>query len=211
MGFGKKLEKKMSEKGLKQADIVRATGISKTTLSSMINRDNTKVDVEIFIRICDALGCKPEDFADEILSNGDTRMKLVSNFNKRFKEAFGDRSVTEFAAEIGVSKQAISSYLNGTRKPKEIVTGVIANKLNVSPAWLMGYDVSKEFDASADCLLSNSANQSQSLTAAENQLLEDFRVLDKDGQAKLIALADDLAQLERLKKHNTPAAKSEDA
>lgn len=71
-------------------------------------------------------------------------MKLVSNFNERFKEAFGDRSVTEFATEIGVSKQAISSYLNGTRKPKEIVTGVIANKLNVSPAWLMGYDVSRE-------------------------------------------------------------------
>lgn len=69
MGFGKKLEEKMSEKGFKQADLVRATGISKTTLSSMINRDNTKVDVEVFIRICAVLGCKPEDFTDEILSN----------------------------------------------------------------------------------------------------------------------------------------------
>lgn len=66
MGFGKKLEEKMLEKGLKQADLVRATGISKTTLSSMINRDNTKVDVESFIRICDVLGCAPEDFASEI-------------------------------------------------------------------------------------------------------------------------------------------------
>lgn len=27
-------------------------------------------------------------------------MKLVSNFNDRFKEAFGGRSVTEFANEI---------------------------------------------------------------------------------------------------------------
>lgn len=66
MGFGKKLEEKMLEKGLKQADLVRATGISKTTLSSMINRDNTKVDVESFIRICDVLGCAPEDFASDI-------------------------------------------------------------------------------------------------------------------------------------------------
>lgn len=71
-------------------------------------------------------------------------MKMVSNFNERFKEAFGDRSVTEFAAEIGVAKQTISSYLNGIRKPKGIVTGVIANRLNVNPAWLMGYDVPKE-------------------------------------------------------------------
>lgn len=69
MGFGKKLEEKMLEKGLKQADLVRATGISKTTLSSMINRDNTKVDVEVFIRICDVLGCAPEDFANDIPKN----------------------------------------------------------------------------------------------------------------------------------------------
>ncbi|MBD5128490.1 MAG: helix-turn-helix transcriptional regulator [Ruminococcaceae bacterium] len=66
MGFGKKLEEKMSAKGLKQADIVRATGISKTTLSSMISRDNTKVDVEMFIRICDLLECDPMDFASEV-------------------------------------------------------------------------------------------------------------------------------------------------
>ncbi|MDE6733786.1 MAG: helix-turn-helix transcriptional regulator [Oscillospiraceae bacterium] len=67
MGFGKKLEEKMLAKGMKQADLVRATGISKTTLSSMISRDNTKVDVDAFIRICKVLGCKPEDFADEIM------------------------------------------------------------------------------------------------------------------------------------------------
>lgn len=67
MGFGKKLEQKMNEKGLKQADIVRATGIPKTTLSSMINNDNRKVDVEYFIRICNILDCKPEDFSEEIL------------------------------------------------------------------------------------------------------------------------------------------------
>lgn len=66
MGFGKKLEEKMSEKGLKQADLVRATGISKTTLSSMISRDNTKVDVEIFIKICKYLGCDPMDFSDDV-------------------------------------------------------------------------------------------------------------------------------------------------
>lgn len=69
MGFGKKLEEKMIEKGLKQADLVRLTGIPKTTLSSMLNRDNTKVDVQIFIKICDILGCAPEEFASEIPTN----------------------------------------------------------------------------------------------------------------------------------------------
>lgn len=71
-------------------------------------------------------------------------MKLVSNFNERFKEAFGHRNVTDFATEIGVSKQTVSAYLNGVRKPKPIVSAEIARKLNVNPAWLLGYDVEKE-------------------------------------------------------------------
>ncbi len=70
-------------------------------------------------------------------------MKLVSNFNERFKEAFENRSVTEFAAEIGVSKQTISAYLNSSRKPKRIVAEKIAQHLNVSPVWLLGYDAPK--------------------------------------------------------------------
>ena len=70
-------------------------------------------------------------------------MKLVSNFNERFKEAFQGRGVTDFAAEVGVSKQTISAYLTGSRKPKRIVAETIARHLNVSPAWLMGYDVPK--------------------------------------------------------------------
>lgn len=101
MGFGKKLEEKMLEKGLKQADLVRATGISKTTLSSMISRDNTKVDVEVFIRICDVLGCAPEDFASDIpkniSQNGDILtpdekelLDTYRNFNDEGKEKLLD-------------------------------------------------------------------------------------------------------------------------
>lgn len=101
LGFGKKLEEKMLEKGLKQADLVRATGISKTTLSSMISRDNTKVDVEVFIRICDVLGCAPEDFASDIpkniSQNGDILtpdekelLDTYRNFNDEGKEKLLD-------------------------------------------------------------------------------------------------------------------------
>lgn len=93
MGFGKKLEEKMLEKGLKQADLVRATGISKTTLSSMINRDNTKVDVESFIRICDVLGCAPEDFASEIPKKTQSHMNSVKITELSSQE---QRLITEY-------------------------------------------------------------------------------------------------------------------
>lgn len=88
MGFGKKLEDKMRAKGLKQADLVRATGISKTTLNSMIVRDNTKVDVEIFMKICNVLGCDPMDFADEVIKKPTTNGEMLTKDEKQLLDYF---------------------------------------------------------------------------------------------------------------------------
>lgn len=52
MGFGKLLEKKMKEKNIKQSELAKAVGIPKTTLSSIISRDNNKVEIEKFLSIC---------------------------------------------------------------------------------------------------------------------------------------------------------------
>ena len=40
MGFGKLLEQKMKEKNVKQSELAKAIDIPKTTLSSIILRDN---------------------------------------------------------------------------------------------------------------------------------------------------------------------------
>ncbi|MBE6851065.1 MAG: LexA family transcriptional regulator [Ruminococcus sp.] len=65
MGFGKLLEEKMKEKGVKQAELAAAVGLPKTTLSSMILRDNTKIEIEKFLDICEYLDCNPEEFYSE--------------------------------------------------------------------------------------------------------------------------------------------------
>lgn len=88
MGFGKKLEEKMLAKGMKQADLVRATGISKTTLSSMIGRDNTKVDVDVFIRICNVLGCDPMDFAEDVPTTAVPSTDLLTSNEKQMLDYF---------------------------------------------------------------------------------------------------------------------------
>jgi DNA-binding Xre family transcriptional regulator len=62
MAFGKKLEAMLEKKGISQSDLARQTGISKTTLSSMLSRDVSKVDIEMFLAICRALGCQPDEF-----------------------------------------------------------------------------------------------------------------------------------------------------
>ena len=67
----------------------------------------------------------------------------VTTFSERLKEALGDCSATEFAKKIGVSKQTISAYLTGVRKPKRPSLKVIAEALGVNEAWLLGYNTPK--------------------------------------------------------------------
>lgn len=66
MSFGKMLERKMLDKKIKQADLAKAVGIPKSTLNSIIGRDNTKVEIETFLKICEVLDCEPEEFSEEI-------------------------------------------------------------------------------------------------------------------------------------------------
>ena len=70
-------------------------------------------------------------------------MKLISSFQERFAEAAGEINVTQLADKLGISKQSVSAYLNGTRRPKQLTVSAIAQILRVDPAWLMGYDVEK--------------------------------------------------------------------
>lgn len=69
MGFGKLLKEKMQMRNIKQSELSAALGIPKTTLSSMINRDNMKVDIEILLKICDYLECDPEDFYQDYVKS----------------------------------------------------------------------------------------------------------------------------------------------
>ncbi len=72
-------------------------------------------------------------------------MKLVSDFQKRFRECLrsNNYTLTEYAKIINVSKQTISAYCNGVRKPKLPMIKNIAESFGVSEAWLLGFDVEK--------------------------------------------------------------------
>lgn len=69
MGIGKKLSDKINQKGLTKKQVAEAAQVPATTLYSIIQRDNTKVEIDAFLRICDVLGCAPEDFASDIPKN----------------------------------------------------------------------------------------------------------------------------------------------
>ena len=48
---------------------------------------------------------------------------------------------TEFCDKTKITKSALSNYLNGDRIPRQEQISKIADAFNISPAWVMGYDV----------------------------------------------------------------------
>lgn len=89
MGFGKLLEEKMKAKGVRQAELAAAVGLPKTTLSSMILRDNSKIGLDKFLEICEYLDCHPEEFYVQYGYRGSA--KMPPQFAKKYDslDAFG--------------------------------------------------------------------------------------------------------------------------
>jgi len=64
----------------------------------------------------------------------------------RIKKALAERNMTaaELAKKSGIGKGSISKYINGLVIPKRDAVGAMSDALNVSPAWLMGYDLTMD-------------------------------------------------------------------
>lgn len=64
--------------------------------------------------------------------------KRMPIFMERFRELQGERSNTEFAEFLGISRQTVGFYCNGDRIPDAYMLRYIAEKCNVSSDWLIG-------------------------------------------------------------------------
>ena len=71
---------------------------------------------------------------------------LVDTFANRLSYALTLRNMKpiELAEITKIDKSKISSYMSGRYKAKTDGLKIIADALNVSPIWLMGYDVPME-------------------------------------------------------------------
>lgn len=72
--------------------------------------------------------------------------EIKAEIKDRLKEALAIRQMkaVDLVEASGVPKSAISFYLAGKSKPKADRLYTIAQVLNVSEAWLLGYDVPME-------------------------------------------------------------------
>lgn len=69
--------------------------------------------------------------------------RIVEEFKKRLDIAlsYAGMKPAELAQRTGISDSTISQYRSGYSKPKDERLVLIANVLQVDPAWLMGIDV----------------------------------------------------------------------
>lgn len=66
------------------------------------------------------------------------------SFKDRLQQAINENNIKpiDLANKTKLSKSLISGYLNGKYLARQDKLSILANALNVSEAWLMGYDVS---------------------------------------------------------------------
>lgn len=71
--------------------------------------------------------------------------KKVATFEERIRELLDSASGSdsEIGRKLGVSRQTISAWKNGSRSPRGPMIEHIASTLKVSVQWLMGFDVPK--------------------------------------------------------------------
>lgn len=112
-------------------------------------------------------------------------MEFANNLkNARLTAQLTQQQVAE---SMGITKSTYCGYETGKRQPDVQKIKQLSEILNVP----------------SDILLGTGKRNVPPLSAQEHQLLDLFRRLNKEGQEKLIDLADDLVQSEKYIKNNS--------
>ena len=104
----------------------------------------------------------------------------VETFGKRLNKALGIRGMkpSELCNITKIPRSSMTTYLSGDYEPKQDRIYLIAKALNVSEAWLMGYDVPMNRDTL----------DKQPLTEGEAKLLELFRQSPVENRQMIIEM-----------------------
>lgn len=99
---------------------------------------------------------------------------------KRIKEALTLRDMTQadLCRITGIGKSAMSQYVNGSFAPRQDRSLAIANALNVSVAWLMGFDVPMERETPAIAF-----------DDGLREVIENYQSMTPDNRSRLLELS----------------------
>lgn len=116
--------------------------------------------------------CNTSDRLKEIMAKTGMKQVDILRAARPFCEKFG----------VKLEKNDLSQYVNGKVEPGQEKLTILGLALNVSEAWLMGYDVSMTRENERQLVSLNE------LSDAERRLVELFRKLPKETQDSFPAL-----------------------
>lgn len=118
-------------------------------------------------------------------------IRIIEEFKIRFQKALEYRNLKpiDIARRTGISEATISQYRSGYSKPKEERLTIIANALDVNPAWLMGLNAPMTVPASSP------PSPSPDLDPDDQELLSKYHMLSDEGKGMLQDRADELIAL----------------
>jgi transcriptional regulator with XRE-family HTH domain len=107
----------------------------------------------------------------------------VASCGKRISKALAIREMrqSELCKLANVPKSSLSLYLSGAYEPKQDRIYAMAKALNVSEAWLMGYDVPME-------RVDYTSPEEPELSEGEKMLLDLFRQVPEDQQQLVLGM-----------------------
>lgn len=109
------------------------------------------------------------------------RQETISVRIKRALKIKGMKQ-SELCKLANIPKSSLSQYLNGDFEPKQDRIYLMAQALNVSEAWLMGFDVPMERQLKKD------SPTEPNLSEGEKMLLELFRRVPEEQQTLVLNL-----------------------
>ena len=109
----------------------------------------------------------------------------IATFAERLAEAMRIREVsqTELHNRTGINKSSISTYLKGEYEAKQNKVYEIARALSVSPAWLMGYDVSMNGEEKENAETGGAS--APAIDLDEAAVLSQYRRLSPEGKEEI--------------------------
>lgn len=105
----------------------------------------------------------------------------IHSFSSRLQEAMNMRGIkqADLCALTQIPKSAMSQYVNGAFEPKQDRLWKLARALQVSEAWLMGYDVPMEQNVNIELSNDEDKDISGALFRLQKEL-EPFGLTDED-------------------------------
>ncbi len=187
-----RLAEAMNIKKYKQADLVRLTGIDKSSISLYLKGKYSPKGIKL-VKLANALNVSPSWLSGfNVPINSDINTTNPSLYNKpstiiRNRRTELGLTVEELAKAVGVNESKIKNLENGyitDIKPNELTK--LAKVLEIDPTLLL------EVENNLSPKVADSSDRFKIHTDDEKLLLNNYNALNQTGKEKLIDYSDDL-------------------